>query len=172
MAAYTVKLVNHTRATQRLLDAIKTNIQELFNQVFSGTSDRAAVDWGAGSNSDSVVLHFVDDIASSYVQQKMPGKDIRADAGGHTRTRGHVTGSEFYMHTGTGQNRRANHDRAYARLAFHESLHNQFPGWSNEDLHGEKGGGGLALSPPQEPMTDKNKELMRRGLSIRNAQLP
>ena len=171
MATYSVKLVNHTNATARLQQSIKTNLQDLFNQVFSGTSDRAVVDWGTGSASDSIVLHFVDDIASSYLQQQMPGQDIRGDAGGHTRTRGHVTGSEFYMHTGAGQTRRSLHDSAYAKLAFHEALHNQFPGWSNADMHGPSGGGGLAASPPQLPITEKNKELMRRGISIKNAQL-
>jgi hypothetical protein len=168
---YSIKLVNHTAATERLLQSIKLGIQSLFSDVFSGTSDTAAVDWGTGNGSDAIVLHFVDDIASSYLQQKMPGNDIRADAGGHTRTRGHVSGSEFYLHTGTGQSRRMLHDSAYARLAFHEALHNQFPGWSNADLHGPNGGGGLAASPPRIPMTDKNKELMRKGLSIKNAQL-
>ena len=100
MATYSVKLVNHTNATARLQQSINTNLQDLFNQVFSGTSDRAVVDWGTGSASDSIVLHFVDDIASSYLQQQMPGQSIRGDAGGHTRTRGHVTGSQFYMHSG------------------------------------------------------------------------
>jgi hypothetical protein len=171
MTTYSVKLVNHTKATARLQQSIKTNLQDLFNQVFSGTSDSAVVDWGTGSAADSIVLHFVDDIASSYLQQQMAGQFIRGDAGGHTRTRGPVTGSEFYMHTGEGQTRRALHDSAYAKLAFHEALHNQFPGWSNADMHGPDGGGGLAASPPQIPITEKNKALMRRGISIKNAQL-
>ena len=63
------------------------------------------------------------------------------------------------------------HDSAYAKLAFHEALHNQWPGWSNADMHGAKGGGGLAASPPQLPMTDKNKDLMRRGIAMKNEQL-
>ena len=171
MTTYCVKLVNHTKATDRLQQSIQAKLQNLFDQVFSDTSDNALVNWGIGSASDAIVLHFVDDIANSYLQQKMPGNDIRADAGGHTRTRGDVTGSEFYMHTGTGKTRVALHDSAYGRLAFHEALHNQFPGWTNADMHGKDGGGGLAASPPQEPMTDKNKELMRRGISLKNAQL-
>jgi hypothetical protein len=75
------------------------------------------------------------------------------------------------MHTVVGGKRAALHDSAYARLAFHEAMHNQLPGWSNADMHGPNGGGGLAASPPQLPMTDKNKELMRRGIAIKNAQL-
>lgn len=169
--AYSVKLVNHTNATVRLLQSIKKNLQDLFDEVFSGTNDKAVVDWGTGNTSDSIVLHFVNDIAGSYLQKQMPGSDIRGDAGGHTRTRGHATGSEFYMHTGTGGTSRMLHDSAYARLAFHEALHNQFPGWTNADMHGPDGGGGLAASPPHAPMSEKNKELMRRGISIKNQQL-
>ncbi|MEP6849824.1 MAG: hypothetical protein ABI999_13290 [Acidobacteriota bacterium] len=167
MSAYSIKIVNHTRITPRLQGVIKTGLQNLFDQVFSGTVDSAVVDWGTGAASDAIVLHFVHDIATSYLQQQMPGNNIRGDAGGHTRTQGKITGSEFYLRTsGTPL-----HDSAYARLAFHESLHNQFPFWSNDDMHGADGGGGLASSPPQEPMTEKNKELMRRGIAIKNAQL-
>jgi hypothetical protein len=70
MATYTVKLVNHTRATDRLKNAIKSGLQGFFNEVFDKTSDSAVVDWGSGVASDAIVLHFVDDIAASYLDQK------------------------------------------------------------------------------------------------------
>jgi len=38
-------------------------------------------------------------------------------------------------------------------------------------MHGPDGGAGLASSPPQVPMTAANKDLMRRGIAIKNAQL-
>jgi hypothetical protein len=171
MTCFSIKLVNHTNATDRLKNSIKSGLQGLFDQVFDGMSDTAVVNWGTGSASDAIVLHFVNDIANSYIDNKWPGAQIRADAGGHTRTRGRVTGSEFYLHVSNGAHRTAVHDSGYAKLAFHEALHNQFPGWSNSDLHGPDGGGGLAASPPQLPVTDKNKELMRRGISIKNEQL-
>ena len=60
---------------------------------------------------------------------------------------------------------------AYAKVALHEALHNLFPGWSEADMHGPAGGGGLAASPPQVPPTEKNKEMLVRGLSIKNEQL-
>ena len=167
MASYSVKLVNHTRTSDRLKESIKKHLQDFFDQAFDGTSDQAAVDWGAGAASDALVLHFVEDVDHSYLSEKWPGNEIRADAGGHTRTRGKMTGSEFYFRSGG----RPQHDVGYAKLAFHEALHNQLPGWSNDDLHGAKGGGGLAASPPQLPMTDKNKELMRRAIAIKNQQL-
>jgi hypothetical protein len=38
-------------------------------------------------------------------------------------------------------------------------------------MHGQAGGNGLALSPPQLPITQENKNLVRRGIAIKNAQL-
>jgi hypothetical protein len=168
MATYSIKLVNHTRASARLQTAIATNLQEFFTKAFESVADSAKVEWGTGVPTDAVVIHVVDDIASSYLQQQMGGADIRGDAGGHTRNRGHLTGSEIYLHTVIGGKRSMMQDRAYGRLAFHEALHNQWPGWSNHDLHAK---GSLAASPPQEPLTAAVAELMRRGLSMKNAQL-
>ena len=165
---YTIKLVNHTRATARLQNAIATHLQEFFTKAFESVPDSAKVEWGSGVPSDAVVIHVVDDIASSYLQQKMGGSDIRVDAGGHTRNRGHLTGSEIYLHTVINGKRSMMQDRAYGRIAFHEALHNQFPGWSNSDMHSK---GSLAGSPPQEPLTADVGDLMRRGLSMKNAQL-
>jgi hypothetical protein len=167
MATYSVKLVNHTQATDRLKQAIKKHLQDLFDLVFADTSDSAVVDWGTAAASDAIVLHFVVNVDHSYLSEKWPGNEIRADAGGHTRTRGKVTGSEFYLHSGGAPL----HDLSYAKLAFHEALHNQLPAWSNDDMHGDPGGHGLAASPPQLPMTDKNKELMRGAIAIKNEQL-
>ena len=98
----------------------------------------------------------------------MPGSDIRGDAGGHTRNRSHITGSEIYLHIVVNGRRTMSQDRGYAKLAFHEALHNQWPGWSNKDLHDL---GSLAAATPVEPLTEKVAEFMRRGLSMKNAQL-
>jgi hypothetical protein len=165
---YSVKLVNHTRATPRLQAAIQSHLQNFFTQAFSTVSDDARVTWGTGANDDAIVIHLVDDLASSYLQEQMPGNEIRPDAGGHTRTRGHITGSEIYLHDVINGRRTMVQDRAYGRIAFHEALHNQWPGWSNSDMHAK---GSLADSPPHEPLTDEVAELMRRGLSMKNAQL-
>jgi hypothetical protein len=171
MANYSVKLVDHTQSSDRLKPLIQKPLQDLFNQVFDGTSNGATVEWGTGMPSDQIVLHFVEDVAGSYISQKMPGNNIRGDAGGHTRLQNHITGSEFYKFAVFDGNRAQVKATAMARLAFHEAMHNQFPGWSNDDMHGAAGGGGLAASPPQQSLTDKNKELMRRGMAIKNAQL-
>ena len=47
----------------------------------AGTPDSATVDWGTASPSDQIVLHFVEDVAGSYISQKMPGNNIRGDVG-------------------------------------------------------------------------------------------
>lgn len=171
MAQYSIRLVDHTNSSDTLKQRIKKQIQDLFNEVFNGQSDNAAVEWGTGTQSDAIVLHFVEDVPNSYISQKMPGASHRADGGGFTRTRGNITGSEFYKFMVISGERTMVKDIGYAKIAFHESLHNQFPAWSNNDMHGPDGGGGLAASPPQLPLTEKNKELMRRGISIKNDQL-
>ena len=62
------------------------------------------------------------------------------------------------------------HSEMLARLAVHEALQNLFPFWKKGELH-VNGGGGLALKNPQLPMTERNKEMLRRGLSVKNPQL-
>jgi hypothetical protein len=171
MAKFSVKLVDHTQGSAKLEPLIQKPLQGLFNEVFAGTSDSATVDWGTGMPSDQIVLHFVEDVAGSYLSQKMPGNSIRGDAGGHTRLQTGITGSEFYKVAVFDGKRTQVKATAMARLAFHEAMHNQFPGWTNAEMHGPLGGGGLATSPPQHSLSEKNKELMRRGMAIKNAQL-
>jgi len=171
MASSSVRLVDHTSTPDTWRQGLKKAIQDLFDQCFAGTSDKVTVEWGTGAATDNLVLHFVEDVEHSYIQQKLPGDPIKEFIGGHTRTQNKVTGSEFYKLIGKkGQRSRATYT-GYAKLALHESMHNLFPGWTEADMHGPAGGGGLAASPPQLPPTEKNKELMRRGLSIKNAQL-
>lgn len=172
MASYTVKLVNRTRATDRLLLAIKTNLQGFFDEVFKGTSDGATVQWGDGVVSDAVVVHFVKDKDSSYLKQIRPKEGGQHHAGGHT-SYGQPMGSEIYQHiVEPGGRRHMDTDAGYAKLAFHEILHNQFPGRSGAEIHGDFGGGGFA-SPvvDGEHPNDRNKEIMRLGLSVKTAQL-
>jgi hypothetical protein len=170
MANFTVKLVDHTSSSDNLKKRLQTAIQSLFTQVFQGTSDGATVSWGDSDPSDTLILHFVPDIDGSYIEAQWPGAAIRGDAGGHTRTRNHVTGSEFYKHMVISGKLSMVKDDAYGRLAFHESLHNR-TGLGNTELHGQNGGGGLATSPPGKMLTDKNKEMMRQGLARSVPQL-
>ena len=171
MATYTIKLVDHSsNSPDKLKGLILTTLQGLFKDVFSSSKDDATVSWGSSAKTDDLILHFVDDIANSYIAQKLPGDPIQAIDGGFTRTQGNVTGSEFYKvaHFDDGDHQvRAS---AMGRLAFHEGMHNK-TGWSNAKLHGSDGGGGLADSPPHIPLTEKNKTILQKAFATKNAQL-
>ena len=58
---------------------------------------------------------------------------------------------------------------------FHEALHNLLPGWGIEEMHNLDGGGekaGLAAARynVHSKMTERNKELIQRGFSIKTRQ--
>lgn len=171
MAIYVVKLVDHTNSDESWLLGLNSTIQELFDECMQGSPHHVEVVWGTGAVTDNLVLHFVNDVDHSYIQQKMPGAPLSELIAGHTRHKNGITGTEFYKFVGPGGNRRQYSYTGYAKIALHESLHNLFPGWTEADLHGPDGGGGLASSPPQLPPTDTNKEMIQRGLSVRNTQL-
>lgn len=184
--AYTVKLVSHIPAEDLknlhgdLLSLIRQRLQAMFDEVFKGTSCSATVAWGEGKDSDNIVLHFVHDRASSYLVQKW-GSDAlkfsRLHAGGHTEPVRDKVGSEFYLWVPDPDKPNDPPNRfpglAYSRLAFHESLHNQFP-HRGGDIHGNFGGGGLAALHPHGDLPNaRNIELMRQGLgsSVKIQQL-
>jgi hypothetical protein len=171
MASYSVKLIDHTGSDSSFKDGIGKHLQGFFDEVFARTADSATVQWGTAVPSDRIVLHFVEDVPSSYIQQKMPGRSISLANCGFTRTPGgsNVTGSEFYKFVGSARNRYT--FAGYAKCAFHEAMHNQYPYWSDADMHGPDGGFGLAAFPAKVPMTAKNKVLMRNGMAIPNRQL-
>jgi hypothetical protein len=112
-----------------------------------------------GANEQDLVLHFVKDIASSYVAAQMPGKAITPVDGGVTRPRADKTGSEFYQFpqgfsgglTATG----------YAKLAAHEAMHN-VTRMDNDILHPK---GGIGASPPKLPVNDDNRKDFQKGMS-------
>ncbi len=170
MTQFSVKLVDHTGDSSKLQPLIQKAIQDLFTDVFDGTSDSANVVWGTAMPSDDLVLHFVEDIPNSYINQKMPGQPIQPIDGGFTRTQANITGSEFYKFAVFSGKRAQVRASGMGRLAFHEAMHNK-TGMSNQQLHGEEGGGGLAGSPPGHTLTDKNKALMQKAMAKGNSQL-
>jgi hypothetical protein len=172
VATYSVKVVDHTGSQADWLKGLCKAIEDLFNLCLDGTPDTVTVTVGTGQQSDNLILHFVENVDKSFIQDKMPGAALKPTLAGHTRTRGSKSCSEFYkfiLHPGDTA-RRPEGYVGYAKSAVHESLHNLFPGWSEDDMHGGPGGGGLAASPGRLPPTQKNKELIRKGLSIKNDQ--
>jgi hypothetical protein len=169
MPDITVTLVDHTDGTSDNLKAqIMHHLEQLFSDLLSSDSDPAVVNmrWmnPTPPPGQDLVLHFVDDVSSSYISQKMPGSAHRVDGGGFTRTQAGVTGSEFHKLPVMGGKPTHLTSTGYAKLAVHEAMHNM-TGRSNADLHGR---GGLADSPPQLPVTDDNRKLVQAAL----AQLP
>ncbi len=164
MASYCIKLVNHTGSNNTVTAGISSALKAFFDRVFDGTSDSATVGWGAGSRSDTMVLHFVDDVSSSYIVQTMQRPPtINPLVGGHTTFRTSVICSEFYKTVTTRGRTRTLSGVQYAKLAFHESLHNTFPMWTENDLRGH---GGLAETPVGPDLNARDISLMRRGIAI------
>ena len=172
MPSITITLVDHTQdSDDKLKNLIKSAIGDIFMDLISTSSDAAAVNirWSASpaAGDQDLVLHFVDDVDSSYVSQKMPGKAHRVDGGGFTRSDGARTGSEFYKMPVMGGKPSRLTAKGYAKLAAHEGMHN-ITGMSNSEMHGR---GGLASSPPQLPVTDDNKAIVQAALGKIPAQL-
>jgi hypothetical protein len=168
MASYSIRLCDHTSSQNTVTQSIQSELQDFFTRVFAGTSDRSTVRWGAGSQTDHIVLHFVDDVAHSYIvqafRQRRPPQ-INPRAGGHTSLRDHIICSEFYKTvTIRGRNRTLS-GRDYAKLAFHESLHNVFPAWTEQDLMGH---GGLADTPVGPDLNQWDIDTMRRGIAVQS----
>lgn len=167
MANYSIKLVDHTTASSQITPGIQSEIKGFFTRVFANTSDSVTVAWGTGAASDDIVLHFVTDIADSYIRKTIKkNAKISANAGGHTTWRGHKICSEFYKTVVDSQGKaRPMSNRDYARLAFHESLHNVFPAWTETDLMGH---GGLADTPVGKDLGQFDIDTMRKGIAIKS----
>jgi hypothetical protein len=171
VANYSVKLVDHTQGSDKLLPLIQKHLQVLFDDVFSGTDDSANVTWGTASGTEALILHFVENVSSSYVMQKLPGKAIASKDGGFTRTQNNTTGSEFYKFVDFGDGKLSQvRAGGMAVLAFHEAMHNK-TGWDNNKLHGPDGGGGVSTSPAGHSLSDKNKSTMQTAMAKTNTQL-
>ncbi len=168
MANYTIKLCDHTGPPNTLQSSIQSELQGFFTRVFTGTSDTATVTWGTGSASDSIVVHFVPNRASgSYIVQWLGPKklaDIDEYAGGHTTEHHHRICSEVYQTIALPRGgTKTQSAREYAKLAFHECLHNVFPGWKETDLMGH---GGLADSPVGADLNQWDINTLRQGIGI------
>jgi hypothetical protein len=167
MANYSIKLVDHTSSATQITSGVQSEIKGFFDRVFAKTSDSASVGWGTGSTSDDIVLHFVKDVSDSYIRKTIKkNAKISPNAGGHTTLHGHKICSEFYLNVVDSQGKaRPMSNRDYARLAFHESLHNVFPAWTENDLMGH---GGLADTPIGKDLGQFDIDTMRKGISLKS----
>ena len=161
---YNIKITDHTSSPILIMNSIQSELQGFFTRVFSGTSDNANVSCGRGSSSDHIVLHFVENVANSYIVQTMARPpQINPGVGGHTSLRSRIVCSEFYKNVNIRGTVQTLTGLRYAKLAFHESLHNVFPAWTEQDLMGH---GGLADTPVGPDLNQWDIETIRRGISI------
>jgi hypothetical protein len=110
MANYTTKLVDRTNGSpSRLLQAILRDVQSLFDEALEGAGLQVGVSWGDASETDSYVVHFVEDRTppNSYLLQTWPHANIDPRAGGHTYRDGVKSGSEVYRFADSGSRSQA-----------------------------------------------------------------
>jgi hypothetical protein len=166
MPQITVTLVDHTDSP-RLIPLIQKHLEDIFRDLLSSQSEPAVVNMRfittpPKAGDQDLVLHFVNDIASSYVAANMPGAPIKPEDGGVTRPSPKKTGSEFYKFP-TDQNGKSLGQFTaigYAKLAAHESMHN-ITRLDNATLHPQ---GGIGGSPPHLPVNDANRKAFQAAL--------
>ena len=166
MPKLTVTVVDHTDSPQ-LMPLITKHLEEIFSDLLTSQSQPSTLNINAVTDSpkdgdQDLVLHFVNNIASSYVAANMPGPPITPIDGGVTRPRGDKTGSEFYKFPTDRDGKPQGQFRAigYAKLAAHEAMHNA-TGLGNDKLHPQ---GGIGASPPQLPVNDANRKAFQAAL--------
>jgi hypothetical protein len=100
MPEITVTLVDHTNSPQ-LMPLIQKHLADIFSDLLTSSAETPVVNIRSiamtpKADDQDLVLHFVDNIANSYVAANMPGPPITPIDGGVTRPGPKMTGSEFY----------------------------------------------------------------------------
>jgi hypothetical protein len=167
MPELSVTLVDHTQGTSdNFKNQIMHELEKLFLDLLTSGSQPGAVHmrWMAPTPpaGQDLVIHWVQDISSSYIFQQLghkPGDE--RDAGFTASNRG-VRGSEVYRRPKVVGDPNARFPAiTFAKVAAHEGMHNMTR-LGNAELHGR---GGLADSPPQLPITADNRRLVQAALS-------
>jgi hypothetical protein len=165
MPEITVTVVDHT-GSPRLMPLIQKHLEDIFTDLLSSPGEPAVanvrtVTVRPKADDQDLVLHFVDNIANSYVGANMPGPPIKPIDGGVTRPGPKMTGSEFYKFPTDQNGRSLGQFKAvgYAKLAAHEAMHN-VSRLNNDVLHPQ----GIGASPPQLPVNDANRKAFQAGL--------
>jgi hypothetical protein len=161
VADFFVTLVDHTEGTKPgFLPHILSIFLDLLLDCFGAGTTTVSGRIGIADGSEDLVIHWVQEVQSSYVKLRLPGANPGANKGGHTHHHGGIVGSEIYRvpHDGGPRHRPP---EVFARLAFHEALHNK-TGLGNAGLHPH---GSLAASPPDPPLTDPVRQLMSNAMA-------
>jgi hypothetical protein len=172
MPQITVTLVDHTDSPDLRPDIMR-NLEDIFGDLVFSNSEPGVVNmrWTTVSppaGEQDLVLHFVQNIASSYVASEWPGKPIKAWNGGFTRLHGkNMAGSEFYKVSvdQKGKPRKLT-AKDWATLAAHEAMHNALN--MDNAVHSQ---GGIAGEPAQLPVNDENRSTFQAALGNIPVQL-
>ncbi|HLV87732.1 MAG TPA: hypothetical protein VKV39_12185 [Candidatus Sulfotelmatobacter sp.] len=166
MPSIKVTVVDHTNSP-RITPLIQKHLEDIFKELLTTPSEAGAVTIRTitttpKDDEQDLVLHFVENIANSYVAANMPGPPIQTIDGGVTRPRQDKTGSEFYKFPTDKDGNSLGQFTAtgYAKLAAHEAMHN-VSGLNNDKLHPQ---GGIGGSPPHLPVNDANRKAFQGGL--------
>ena len=166
MPEITVTVVDHTNSP-RLMPLIQRHLEDIFSDLLSSPGELAVANVrtvivSPKADEQDLVLHFVENIANSYVAANMPGKPIQTIDGGFTRPGPKMTGSEFYKFPTDAKGKSLGQFKAigYAKLAAHEAMHN-VSRLDNDKLHPQ---GGVGASPPQLPVNDANRKVFQASL--------
>jgi hypothetical protein len=173
MPEISVTLVDHTNSPQ-LMPLIQKHLEDILSDLLSLPNEPGVVNMRSttirpNADDQDLVLHFVNDIASSYVAANMPGPPIKPYDGGVTRPGPKQTASEFYKFPTDPNGNPMGQFKAigYAKLAAHEAMHN-VSRLDNNKLHPQ---GGIGASPPHLPVNDANRKAFQGGLGKIPAQL-
>jgi hypothetical protein len=173
MTAYNLKMINHAGITSERREEIEVELKAIFDEAFNASSDSVFVGWGAQSESDTIRMHHVRDVASSVIVKHMERPPtLRAGIAGHTSKRGKLIGSEFYrdvaMMTRGKLTITTQSAKKTAGLVFHECLHNVAPEFSEEQIAAL---GGYGKSPPEAVMTEQIREHLTTRIATKRPQL-
>ena len=167
MADYRIKMINRTSLSEGQVQPICAALQAFYSQVFQGTSDGAVVQVGTGAPGDNIIIHLVEDVGHSYIQQVMPGTALRPMIAGHTRERRGTVCTEIYRRVLIRDTVRELPPLRYAETAFHESMHNVDPDATEEQINQT---GGLGSNPIGHTLTDDNKTWIRSKITTHRRQ--
>lgn len=173
MTEFNIKMINHAGISSDRRGDIEVALQRIFNEAFDKSSDSAFVGWGSQSESDTIRLHHVADVASSVIVKNMERPpSLRPGIAGHTSKRGKLVGSEFYrdvsvMRRGKLVSTSQSAEKT-AGLVFHECLHNVAPDFTEDQIAAL---GGYGKSPPEAVMTDMIREHITTRITTKRPQL-
>ena len=167
MAHYTIALVQHgTSLSTEQLDNTCRELQAFYTAVFEGTSDRLTVQWRTGTSDHNIVIHFAQDVASSYLHCECPaGHSVVASPATHESE------TERCARRSTGTSSGAQSSSLVRTPGRGSPFTNPCTTWNRTRQKNKIGAtGGLGATPIGRSLTDGNKEWIRTKIRTKRTQ--